>query len=97
MFSGVMYLATPGKDKGKLFFTDPRGVAPYSYVFEYVDGYNNHELVEFIPEKGKIIIFPYWLQHGTNPGDFDGGERISLSFNVMLKTKINKRSIKLEI
>lgn len=97
MFSGVMYLATPGIDKGNLFFTDPRGVAPYSFVYEYEKGFNNHELIQFVPEKGKIIIFPSWLQHGTNPGEFGGEERISLSFNVMLKTKINKRSIKLEI
>lgn len=92
MFSGVFYLSAP-EGCGNLFFKDPRGPLPNTYVFDYKEGYNNFEIYRFKPTKGKIIIFPSWLEHGTEPGDFEG-ERISLSFNVMIKTKISKRSIK---
>jgi uncharacterized protein (TIGR02466 family) len=92
MFSGVFYLNAP-EGSGDLFFTDPRGPISNTYVFDYKPGFNNFEIYKFKPTQGKIFIFPSWLQHGTQPGNFIG-ERISLSFNVMLKTKVSKRSIK---
>jgi hypothetical protein len=43
-----------------------------------------------IPEKGSVYIFPSWLPHGVDisQNQPDAPERISLSFNIMLKAKI---------
>lgn len=92
MFSGVFYLSAP-ENCGNLIIKDPRGALPTTFVFDYKEGYNFFEINKIVPSAGKIIIFPSWLEHGTDVGSHEG-ERISLSFNVVLKTKVAKRSIK---
>ena len=99
MYSGVIYLATPGDNfRGNIFFRGPRGVAPYQFLYPTIrDDYSSQNpFHEIRPEVGKIIIFPSWLEHGVHAGDFEG-ERISLSFNVFLKFNNTNRSIRLDI
>lgn len=93
MFSGVLYLEVPnGKDEipGDFYFRDPRPAAyhiRYDYRSEDLEPGEYHVIR---PEKGRIIIFPYWLEHGTYASKFSPDkERISVSFNVKLKTTMS--------
>ena len=100
VFSGVMYLETPNEGDdyvGDLMFRDPRGVAPYQWVFDYADKRDDpSDMWTFRPEKGLIIIFPSWLEHQANKCSFGADkERISLSFNALIDTTVTKHSIKL--
>ena len=96
-FSGVFYLEAPGCP-GNIGFKDPR---PASEVlsFDYQDwSIFKNRTVEFEPKKGRLIIFPSWLYHGTKPGMFDENDnRISLAFNVMPNCDITDFSRRLSL
>ena len=89
-YSGVVYMQVP-PGSGKLFFTDPR-TGPQMMQPSY--SRPTPELMgsdfSIIPEKGAVYIFPSWLPHGVDisKNQPDSPERISLSFNIMLKAKI---------
>lgn len=92
MFSGVLYLEVPdGEDElpGDFYFRDPRQFAHhirYDYKNEDLEPGEYHVIR---PQKGRIIIFPYWLEHGTYASRFDPSkERISLSFNIKIKASM---------
>lgn len=95
--SGVLYLNLPGKDKGLLYFEDPK-IEKISWHFDSLSeksvmfqdrGWN----VE--PEIGKLIIFPSWLRHGTFQGDWEKNEyRVSLSFNIIPKFKCSTNTMR---
>lgn len=83
-WSGVYYV-DPGEptpnfpDSGIIEFHDPRaGVGTMD-----IPGRPFWGTVHFRPESGMLLIFPSWLAHFVNPYQGDG-ERISLSFNVMM-------------
>jgi len=82
-YSGVMYLEAPGIP-GNIGFKDPR---PSSEILspDYIqNSIFKLRTIEFEPKKGRLIMFPSWLHHGTRPGNFDENlNRISLSFNIM--------------
>jgi uncharacterized protein (TIGR02466 family) len=93
MFSGVLYLEVPdGKDElpGDFYFRDPN-VSAYHIKYDYTS--QDIEPMEYCvmrPKKGRIIIFPYWLEHGTYASKFSiEKERISVSFNIKLKTQMS--------
>ena len=76
--SGVYYFKTNGHD-GSIYFENP--------VRTHVGGFITHRIntkVGTLPEVGKIIMFPGWLEHGV---DFNTTEddRISISFNIDFK------------
>jgi uncharacterized protein (TIGR02466 family) len=86
--SGVIYLSTPDANDdypGNIFFLDPR----YANRFQRADYkestvYNENNWV-FKPQKGMMLLFPGWLEHGTDAGKFSNDQyRISLSFNYVL-------------
>lgn len=89
-YSGVLYIQTP-PGSGNLCFTDPR-LGPqmmqpmYSKPNPEVLGSN----YTVSPEKGVMYIFPSWLPHGVDisVNQPNAPERISISFNIMLKTRI---------
>jgi uncharacterized protein (TIGR02466 family) len=87
-YSGVFYLATPGIP-GNIGFKDPR-VGSEMISPDYTDGsIFKFRTIEFEPKKGRLIMFPSWLHHGTRSGDFDENlDRIALSFNIMPKCTI---------
>ena len=94
--SGVMYLQTP-PGSGNFYLSDPRN-GPKVIVPEYtkpdpefIGGNWNIEVQE-----GDLYFFPSWLPHGVlpSPQNLDSPERISLSFNVMLKTDIELKTAK---
>lgn len=87
-YSGVLYLNAP-QSPGNIGFRDPRpGAEMWAPDFN-----TNSEMSirtwEVPPVKGRLILFPSWLAHGTATGNFDDDkDRISLSFNVMIKGPI---------
>jgi uncharacterized protein (TIGR02466 family) len=92
MFSGVLYLDVPNSEDelpGDFYFRDPNYPA-HHIKYDYTSP--KLELMEYYtirPQKGKIIIFPYWLEHGTYASKFSPEkERISVSFNIKLKTNM---------
>jgi len=87
-FSGVLYLNAPN-NCGNIGFKDPRyGSELISFDFED-DSIFKNRTIEVEPVTGRMIFFPSWLYHGTRQGDFnDDQTRVSLSFNIMPKTKV---------
>jgi uncharacterized protein (TIGR02466 family) len=94
-FSGVLYCETPGIS-GNIGFKDPRPAAEVLY-FDYADNSIFKErTVEIEPKKGRLVMFPSWLYHGTKSGFFSENEnRISLSFNIMPVTEVTDFSKKI--
>lgn len=95
--SGVLYLSTPGIP-GNIGFKDPRPGAEI-LSFKYTESsLLKHRTREVIPTTGLMILFPSWLSHGTNRGDFsDSEDRISISFNVMPSGKFIDYSRRIEL
>ena len=86
LWSGVYYLQTP-ENCGLLSLTDPR---PQARVLAPVydperRGVDTWGEVYYQPVEGRLIVFPGWLEHETQPNlcQADGPEadRISISFN----------------
>lgn len=82
--SGCLYVKTP-KKCGNIVFEDPR----HSFRMNELDNYRNKtrltfDTVEFIPEEGKILFFPNWLQHRVENNESDE-ERMSVAFNLELE------------
>jgi hypothetical protein len=80
--SGVYYIKTNNKD-GNLFFNNPLALLTHSYSFEHIP-----QQLEYIPEEGKIVLFPGWLEHGVKPNNTND-ERISISFNINFERTMN--------
>jgi len=99
-YSGVVYLDIPVtdvKDPGAIFFVDPRPAKQMQHA-----NYNkSHGLSTrsrgIKPETGMMILFPSWLEHGTEICKIGAGKyRISLSFNYAL-TKASGYTMKLNL
>lgn len=94
--SGVMYLQTP-PGSGNFYLSDPRNgpkVIIPNYTRpdpEFIGGNWNTEVHE-----GDLYIFPSWLPHGVmpSPRNPNSPNRISLSFNIMIKSEINWKTAK---
>ena len=97
-YSGVIYLEIPDRkniDPGWLFFVDPR---PAKNMWQ-ADYKKSNQLSDrsygFKPKTGTLLLFPSWLEHGTEVCVLDKNERrISLSFNYILK-KCSNHTMKL--
>jgi uncharacterized protein (TIGR02466 family) len=88
--SGVYYAEVP-EPCSELLFNDPRKA---ELVFDVATSENtqwNMPVYPFAPAAGTMLLFPSWLEHTVvpNPGD---GERISISFNVMLQGELGRSS-----
>lgn len=97
-YSGVLYLEIPpGEfvDPGVLFFVDPRPArlmqqADHNKFTVFTD-----RSYGFRPQTGLMLLFPSWLEHGTDVCKIGPGKRrISLSFNYTL-TKASGPTMKL--
>ena len=84
-FSGVYYVKVkPVKEQGVLCFA--RDDISQSYLRR--DKINQDMpnpftflSVPVLPEIGKLIIFPSWVNHHVTPNDLSDSDRVSLSFN----------------
>lgn len=86
--SGVIYLdvaTDENEDPGNIFFVDPRSNSRMQQPTFIEKSEVTYTSWQYRPEKGKLILFPSWLEHGTDPGSFSNNKlRISLSFNYAL-------------
>jgi len=92
-FSGILYVKIP--ENSQIFqIWDPR---PQNQVIEPMTQYLKGNFGIF-PKEGKLMIWPSWLLHATHSISCEEltEPRISIAFNVMLKTKINKHSARVE-
>ncbi len=86
--SGVIYLSAPTENNdypGNIFFVDPR-IGNRTHHADYLERTPyNEKAWSFSPKKGMMLLFPSWLEHGTDAGKFSKDQyRISLSFNYQL-------------
>ena len=102
-FSGVLYLEIPeGQDidHGIIFVVDPRPAK----LMQQADFKKYNVLSDrsygFKPQVGTMLLFPSWLEHGTDVCKIGiGKKRVSVSFNYVLSRssgetmKINHRPI----
>ena len=78
LLSGVLYLSTP-PGSGNLVLVDPR----YGKMMETMTGRSNDHpgsLLTMKADKGRLIVFPSWLEHEVEFTTADQ-PRIILSFN----------------
>jgi uncharacterized protein (TIGR02466 family) len=99
-FSGVLYLEIPVSntvDPGIIFFVDPRPAKQMQHP-----NYSKHNALAdrsygFKPETGLMLLFPSWLEHGTDVCKIGKDTyRISLSFNYAL-TQASGNTMKLNL
>ena len=98
LLSFAYYVKVP-KDKkgGDIFFKDPRiGGAPNKPPQEEIKSKESFRLLgkthsvdnmSYVPEEGKLIIFPGWLEHGVRQ-NLSNEDRIVISFNLKLIPKL---------
>tara|TARA_B110000503_G_scaffold139136_1_gene226828 strand:+ start:828 stop:1463 length:636 start_codon:yes stop_codon:yes gene_type:complete len=89
IYSGVLYLQSPEGSQPTIF-ADPR---PGAQMFQPDYEKPNPNILgarwSTTGERGGIIIFPSWLPHSVQPVPPTAEERITLSFNIMIKSTIN--------
>ena len=85
-FSGVVYIDVPDDMKGgDLILVDPRQAKNMVYPNFIGESAISDRWMTYTPKTGKILLFPSWLEHGTNAYLSDSGSyRISMSFNYQL-------------
>ncbi len=84
LLSGVYYARTPPRSGG-LLLHDPRQQATVltPKVKRVTDATASE--VRLDVQEGRLVIFPAWLEHSVVKSEADSeGERISISFNIML-------------
>jgi len=86
--SGVLYLQIPlCLKEGNLIFTDPRTAKNMQYADFKRESCISNRSVRVQPSSGMLVLFPSWLEHGTELFVCDTKDlRISLSFNYAIKT-----------
>lgn len=92
LYSGVIYLQVPEHSQ-RLVFSDPR---PQAQVLRPRGTVTN---LGFQPRAGLWYMWPSWLQHATmSTTDSELSEpRISVSYNIMLRDRIDTHSSRLEL
>jgi uncharacterized protein (TIGR02466 family) len=80
--SGVLYLNT-SKDSNNLIFKNPN---PYSKIDAPVKGTDFNFTINEIPVgNGRLVMFPSWLEHGSNYNINKTQGRTMISFNSLVK------------
>jgi len=80
--SGALYLKTD-ELSNKIYFKNPNPFINFS-SFEKNNSMN-YRYVYFNVEIGSMLLFPSWLEHGSNFEKNKSQERICLSFNTLYK------------
>jgi uncharacterized protein (TIGR02466 family) len=73
-------------DSGKLVFKHPSMGLQYSIKDDAIEGFTEYNAASWtvLPEIGKLIIFPSWLEHYVEPSVSER-ERISIAFNIEIE------------
>ncbi len=82
-FSGVYYVKVP-KESGNVIFHHPNSLMKFWYQqYTKSSTYESHSSIFVVPEEGKLIVFPSWLEHVVESNE-SKKERISIAFNIAL-------------
>jgi uncharacterized protein (TIGR02466 family) len=88
IFSGVIYIDCDPHTSGDLVFVNPITAHPYHWldIAEDPNSLIASGTCFYKPQKGKLIIFPSWLQHYVEPNK-NLEPRVSISFNTLIANK----------
>lgn len=78
IISGALFIKTDSKSS-KLFFYNPNPMINFTSI--NVRNNYNYEWIYFTPKPKTLILFPSWLQHGSNNTLNKSSQRIVVSFN----------------
>jgi uncharacterized protein (TIGR02466 family) len=82
IISGALYLKTD-ELSSKIYFHNPN---PHIHFTSFKElNFTNFENISFDVKTGTLILFPSWLQHGSNFEENQSDERICFSFNTTYK------------
>ena len=86
IISGVYFLKAP-QNCGDLLFRNPSTNLEYDWHPSKMIGHNsyNSSVYHFVPEEGKLLLFPSWAAHLVRSNLNKKEERISLTFNIVHK------------
>jgi uncharacterized protein (TIGR02466 family) len=90
--SGVFYpYIAECKEPGNIVFVDPRQAKNMVYADFFKSSCISNRNIWVTPETGLLLLFPSWLEHGTDPFiGFDDQKRVSISFNYQLRACTHK-------
>ena len=80
IISGALFIKTDLKSS-KLFFYNPNPMINFTSI--NVRNNYNYEWIYFTPKPKTLILFPSWLQHGSNNTLNKSSQRIVVSFNYL--------------
>lgn len=85
IFSGVYYVSC-SEDSGKIVFKHPSIAQQLFIKEETLETFTefNAATWSILPEAGKLVIFPSWLEHYVEPNVTEE-ERISIAFNMNVR------------
>jgi uncharacterized protein (TIGR02466 family) len=97
LLSGILNIRTP-EHCGATFFQDPKlGSRMIEPSYTESNGLNAAEY-SIPPQKGLMLIWPSYLPHAVKYGTAKEGEdRIVVSFNIMIRGLIDRRTAVLEL
>ena len=90
IFSGVFY-ANAKPNAGNLIFSDPAWITKTMFQVNNMNKSFFKTKHEMPVETGKVILFPGWLPHSSQPNN-SGENRIIIGFNVGFGTNIKQVS-----
>jgi len=96
LWSGVLYLQVP-YGAGSTLFIDPRQGA--NMISPDYEDQTIGTRWGRLPFKGALVMFPSWLPHcvESSPKELGAsGKRISLSWNIMIRSKVQVPTAKIE-
>lgn len=80
VLSGVLYLNVD-EQSSDIFFYTPNPYTNYSTVTKHTE--YTEPKVRFKPKVGDLLVFPSWLEHGSDEMINQSDERVILSFNTL--------------
>ena len=85
--SGVVYVqCPPAEEIGNILFNDPRQAKNMVHTNFKKSSCISNRNIWVTPHLGLLLLFPSWLEHGTDPYMSSSDQRrISISFNYNLK------------
>lgn len=83
ILSGALYIFVDD-ESSKLYFNNPNNFIKYfEYNYDSLTDYN-FEYFYVSPKIGDLLIFPSWLEHGSNGSTNETVDRTVISFNTTL-------------